>query len=76
MRYDHIATGIFINRPNRFIAICEITDPDDGKTSVCRCHVKNTGHCRKLLMKVVLIIGVLMHTSFSYCISLILCYIP
>ena len=35
--------GIFLARPNRFIAHVEI----DGKTEVC--HVKNTGRCRELL---------------------------
>ena len=44
MRYDHIVPGIFINRPNRFVAYCEI----DGKTE--KCHVKNTGRCRELLV--------------------------
>ena len=44
MRYDHIVPGIFINRPNRFVAYCEI----DGKTE--KCHVKNTGRCKELLI--------------------------
>ena len=37
MRYGKIVSGKFLNRPNRFIAYCEI----DGKTE--KCHVKNTG---------------------------------
>ena len=45
MRYDHIIPGTFIDRPNRFIAYCKI----DGKTE--KCHVKNTGRCRELLVK-------------------------
>ena len=45
MRYSNIYKGKFIERPNRFIAICEI----DGKEEVC--HVKNTGRCRELLQK-------------------------
>ena len=45
MRYDHIVPGIFINRPNRFVAYCEI----DGTTE--KCHVKNTGRCRELLVE-------------------------
>ena len=45
MKYSNIYKGIFLERPNRFIAICEI----DGKEEVC--HVKNTGRCRELLMK-------------------------
>ena len=44
MRYDHIATGTFISRPNRFIAYCDI----DGITE--KCHVKNTGRCKEILI--------------------------
>lgn len=44
MKYRNIKEGIFIARPNRFIAHVEI----DGKTQVC--HVKNTGRCRELLV--------------------------
>jgi len=36
--------GIFLSRPNRFIAHIEIK----GQTEVC--HVKNTGRCRELLV--------------------------
>ena len=43
MHYDNIRPGVFISRPNRFIANIEI----DGKTEVC--HVKNTGRCKELL---------------------------
>ena len=43
MRYPKMVEGIFLARPNRFIAHIEI----DGKTEVC--HVKNTGRCRELL---------------------------
>jgi len=45
MRYDNIKPGIFLSRPNRFIAEVEI----DGKTEIC--HVKNTGRCREILRK-------------------------
>lgn len=45
MRYNNIFKGIFLERPNRFIAICEI----NGKDEIC--HVKNTGRCRELLVK-------------------------
>ena len=45
MKYENIIKGVFLERPNRFIAICEI----DGKEEVC--HVKNTGRCRELLVK-------------------------
>ena len=37
--------GIFIDRPNRFIANVII----DNKTEIC--HVKNTGRCKELLVK-------------------------
>ena len=43
MRYSNIVPGVFLERPNRFIAHVEI----DGKTEVC--HVKNTGRCKELL---------------------------
>ena len=43
MRYQYINKGIFISRPNRFIAEVEI----NGKTEIC--HVKNTGRCKELL---------------------------
>lgn len=44
MRYDNIRSGIFKDRPNRFIANVEI----EGE--ICVCHVKNTGRCRELLV--------------------------
>ena len=44
MRYETIMPGIFLERPNRFIACVEI----DGKRE--RVHVKNTGRCRELLI--------------------------
>ncbi len=44
MRYEKIVSGRFIERPNRFIAMVEI----DGQ--VHKCHVKNTGRCRELLV--------------------------
>ena len=43
MRYGKMEPGIFIKRPNRFIAHIEI----NGKEEIC--HVKNTGRCRELL---------------------------
>ena len=45
MKYAKIKEGIFISRPNRFIAIVNI----DGKEETC--HVKNTGRCKELLIK-------------------------
>ena len=43
MFYQNIVPGIFLSRPNRFIAHILI----DGKETVC--HVKNTGRCKELL---------------------------
>ena len=43
MQYDNMVPGIFLARPNRFVAHIEI----DGQIQVC--HVKNTGRCRELL---------------------------
>lgn len=45
MKYNNIAKGTFIERPNRFIAYVEI----DGRQE--KVHVKNTGRCRELLQK-------------------------
>ena len=45
MIYHNITEGIFISRPNRFIAQVEI----DGKIETV--HVKNTGRCKELLIK-------------------------
>ncbi|MBQ8044620.1 MAG: DNA/RNA nuclease SfsA [Clostridia bacterium] len=44
MKYRKIVEGKFIERPNRFTSFCEV----DGE--VCKCHVKNTGRCRELLL--------------------------
>lgn len=44
MKYGDIVRGIFLDRPNRFIADVVV----DGRTE--RCHVKNTGRCRELLI--------------------------
>lgn len=43
MTYPDITTGIFLSRPNRFLAHVLI----DGVDTLC--HVKNTGRCRELL---------------------------
>lgn len=43
MHYDNMVPGVFLARPNRFIAHIEI----DGQVEIC--HVKNTGRCRELL---------------------------
>lgn len=44
MRYRQVKKGIFLARPNRFIAHVAL----DGVETVC--HVKNTGRCRELLV--------------------------
>ena len=44
MKYNRVVPGVFLKRPNRFIAhICI-----HGKEEVC--HVKNTGRCKELLV--------------------------
>ena len=43
MRYNSIIPGIFLERPNRFIAYIDI----NGKKETV--HVKNTGRCAELL---------------------------
>lgn len=45
MKYSIIIKGTFIDRPNRFIANCEI----NGKSQLC--HVKNTGRCKELFVE-------------------------
>ena len=45
MHYPNMVPGIFLARPNRFIAHVEI----DGQEEIV--HVKNTGRCRELLPK-------------------------
>lgn len=43
MQYPNMVPGVFLARPNRFIAHVEI----DGREEIV--HVKNTGRCRELL---------------------------
>jgi len=43
MHYPNMVPGVFLKRPNRFIAHIEI----EGTEQIC--HVKNTGRCRELL---------------------------
>lgn len=45
MKYPNIVSGIFLARPNRFVAHVEV----NGERKVC--HVKNTGRCRELLVR-------------------------
>lgn len=44
MKYEKTVAGIFVDRPNRFIAHVEI----EGKIETV--HVKNTGRCKELLI--------------------------
>jgi len=44
VHYENMTPGIFLRRPNRFIAHVEI----GGREEIC--HVKNTGRCRELLV--------------------------
>lgn len=44
MTYKNIIKAVFIDRPNRFIARCEINE------QVEMVHVKNTGRCKELLI--------------------------
>ena len=44
MKYQNILPGLFIERPNRFVAYVEV----NGKKE--KCHVKNTGRCKELLI--------------------------
>ncbi len=50
MIYEKIKEGIFISRPNRFIATVQV----DGEVQIC--HVKNTGRCKELLIEGVKVI--------------------
>jgi sugar fermentation stimulation protein A len=44
MKYQNVCGGVFISRPNRFIAEIELGGRHE------RVHVKNTGRCRELLI--------------------------
>ena len=44
MKYPSIHKGAFLSRPNRFIALVDV----NGQTE--KCHVKNTGRCKELLV--------------------------
>ena len=44
MKYEKTVTGIFVDRPNRFIAHVQI------KNQLQTVHVKNTGRCKELLL--------------------------
>lgn len=44
MHYEPMVPGVFLERPNRFIAYVQIGD------QTVKCHVKNTGRCKELLI--------------------------
>ena len=44
MKYENIKKAIFIERPNRFIAYAKLNN------EIVKCHVKNTGRCKELLI--------------------------
>lgn len=44
MKYDNIKKAIFLERPNRFIAYARLDE------EIVKCHVKNTGRCKELLI--------------------------
>jgi len=44
MKYEQVTKAIFLERPNRFVAYCEVA----GETH--KVHVKNTGRCKELLV--------------------------
>ena len=44
MQYKNIFEGVFRSRPNRFIAYIDVNG------QVEKCHVKNTGRCKELLL--------------------------
>lgn len=45
MKYVAMVKAVFIERPNRFIALCRVDE------EICKVHVKNTGRCAELLIK-------------------------
>lgn len=49
MEYENVKRGIFLERPNRFIAHVEVETGTGGERREEVCHVKNTGRCRELL---------------------------
>jgi len=45
MEYKNMIKGVFISRPNRFVAMVIVDN------EIVACHVKNTGRCRELLVE-------------------------
>ena len=60
MKYREIADGIFLDRPNRFIAHVDVNG------TVETVHVKNTGRCKELLLP-----GAAVHLELPYSMSII-----
>ena len=52
MKYERMERGIFLERPNRFLARVR----REGTDEVLICHVKNTGRCRSFWYRVRLFI--------------------
>lgn len=50
MHYDNIRRGVFLARPNRFIAHVALAGGASEPGGFVICHVKNTGRCRELLV--------------------------
>ncbi len=47
MKYSSVVKGVFIDRPNRFVARVRLIGPDDQVSDpIVVSHVKNTGRCR------------------------------
>lgn len=44
MKYNKVVEAKFIERPNRFVAYCDING------EIEKIHVKNTGRCKELLV--------------------------
>ena len=44
MKYNKVVEAKFIERPNRFVAYCDING------GIEKIHVKNTGRCKELLV--------------------------
>jgi sugar fermentation stimulation protein A len=49
MKYKNVTGGVFVSRPNRFIAIVDVKG-EDGEVKRETVHVKNTGRCKELLV--------------------------
>ncbi len=69
MKYRQVVKGTFIDRPNRFIANVGIDGKDDVPGQISKCHVKNTGRCKEILLpgtEVILSVSDSPHRSTKY----------